>query len=447
MGDHNVYPTGISANSESNASQPVKTFVVNTKENTSVPFLRGILVRTLLEAGLPFEQAYDLATQVRDQLSETEEVTTALLREKVSALLLDRSDVEVRKRYRMPPVAPARILVISRGGSESTFSRSKHESYLQASGVRLGDAEEITAKIFDQLLAAGATSVGAEQLSFLTYLCLKQELGEKAAQQYLVRKEFQHSGRPLILMICGAVGSGKSTIATEIAHRLEIVRTQSTDMLREVMRMMIPKKLLPILHCSSFDAWKTLPIQEKTVRDKDMKIAEGYRSQADLLAVPCEAVMRRAVKESVPLILEGVHSHPHLVHCMSAENDAIIVHVTLAVMNYSELQGRLSGRGVDVPQRQSKRYLNKFDSIWRLQSFLVSEAERCDTPVIPNDDKEAAIFQVIGTVNAHLSQHFSGKPAEIFNTDIKTLAHKQKSKSWQQLVPLLITTKSARNPE
>ena len=32
----------------------------------------------------------------------------------------------------------------------------------------------------------------------------------------------------------------RSTISAEIAHRLDIVRTQSTDMLREVMRLMFP---------------------------------------------------------------------------------------------------------------------------------------------------------------------------------------------------------------
>jgi len=420
----------------------VKTYVVNQRENTRVPFLRGILIRTLLEAGLPFDQAYDLATLVRDQLSTTEEISSGQLRQKVAGLLLEAGDVSLAKTYRSPSVAPGRILVTSQGGGESAFSRRKHQRYLQSSGVRLDDAERITTKIFDQLLAAGTIRIATVQLSYLTYLCLQQELGKEAAQKYLVWMEFQHSGRPLILLIGGAVGSGKSSIATEIAHRLEIVRTQSTDMLREVMRTMIPKKLLPILHCSSFDAWKTLPIQDKKQRDRDMLIAEGYRGQADLLAVSCEAVMRRAVKESVSLIVEGVHSHPHLLHCLPAENDAIIVHVTLAVMNYQALQARLRGRGAEVPLRRSRRYLKKFDSIWRLQSFLVSEAERCDTPVIPNDNREVAIFQIIGTVNSELSQRFAGNPADVFGSSMNSLARKARGKSWQQVVPYLINSKN-----
>ncbi len=136
----------------------------------------------------------------------------------------------------------------------------------------------------------------------------------------------------MLLLICGTVGTGKSTIATEVAHLLDIVRIQSTDMLREVMRMMMPRRLLPVLHTSSFNAWKALPIQDAAGTDRDQLVADGYRSQADLLAVPCEAVLQRAIEESVPMILEGVHAHPELMARLPEDSDAIMVHVTLAVL-------------------------------------------------------------------------------------------------------------------
>jgi len=424
----------------------VKTYIVNKQKSTRAPFLRGILIRTLLEAGMPFEGAYELATRVRDGFSDSEEITSKRLRQEVSRLLLEAGETEVQEQYLRPVAAPARILVTSRGGSEGSFSRSKHQRYLQSSGVRLDDAERITIMLFDQLLASGATRISTVQLSYLTWLCLRQELGEAAAQKYLIWMEFQHSGRPLVLLIGGAVGTGKSSIATEIAHRLEIVRTQSTDMLREVMRTMIPRKLLPILHCSSFDAWKTLPLQAKQQRDRDMLIAEGYRSQVDLLALPCEAVVRRAITESVPLILEGVHCHPDLLHRLTGENDALLVHVTLAVMNQQDLQARLRGRGMEVPQRRAKRYLKKFDSIWRLHSFLVSEAERCDTPLIPNEEREAAVYQVIGTINSELSRHYSGKLEKVFGKSFKPLTSGSKPKSWKNAVSEIVSGERAKGP-
>jgi 2-phosphoglycerate kinase len=415
----------------------LKTIVVNQKENTRVPFLRGILIRSLLDTGLVFEDAFALATRIRDELADASEITSQDLRQKVAGMLKQGGHEAAIELYRVPALAPARILVHGLDGATTAFSRGKHERYLQASGLKLERAEQITALLYDHLLAAGITSISTSRLGYLTYLCLQQEVSRKAAERYLVWSEFQRSGRPLLLMICGAVGTGKSTIATEVAHLLDVVRIQSTDMLREVMRMMIPERLLPVLHTSSFNAWKALPIQDKKDRSRDQLIADGYRSQVELLAVACEAVLQRAVEESVPIILEGVHAHPELLRRSPPGSDAIMVHVTLAVLRSKELKERLRGRGVQVPQRRAKRYLDKFDSIWTLQSFLLSEADRCEVPIITNQDKDKSVLQVILYVNQELSKHFKAPPDNVYGEEVRGWAEQAGSTSWRDHVTSL----------
>jgi 2-phosphoglycerate kinase len=415
----------------------LKTIVINETDNTRIPFLRGILTRSLLEAGLKFEQAFELATVVRDELSETGVISSDDLTQRVSQLLSEMADEDTQDLYRVQTVALARIQVISLSGTVSAFSRGRHARYLQSSGMKAEKAEQTTALIHDHLLVSGVSSITTCQLGYLTYLCLQQEVSKKAAKRYLVWSEFQRSARPLLLLICGTVGSGKSTIATEVAHLLEIVRIQSTDMLREVMRMMMPKKLLPVLHSSSFNAWKSLPVQGLEHREKEQLVAEGYRSQVDLLAVPCEAVLQRAVEESVPIILEGVHAHPDLLSLAPDDSDAIMVHVTLAVLKSGELKSRLRGRGIEVPQRRAKRYLNKFDSIWSLQTFLLTEADRCDVPIITNSDMEKAVVQIIHHVNYKLSKHFSSPPDVIFGPVVEEMKEQVGSDAWQEILPSL----------
>jgi 2-phosphoglycerate kinase len=415
----------------------LKTIVVNEKENERVPFLRGILTHSLLDAGLSFEDAFEMASTIREQLAAIHEITSGELRQRVSGLLQDKGDEEVLQQYLLPTVAPARILVNSLSGTVSAFSRGRHARYLQSSGMRAEKAEQTTALIYDQLIAAGIGSITTSQLGYLTYLCLQQEFGKKAAKRYLVWSEFQRGNRPLALLICGTVGTGKSTIATEIAHLLEIVRIQSTDMLREVMRMMVPKRLLPVLHTSSFNAWKSLPIQDEKDRDRDQLIAEGYRSQVELLAVPCEAVLQRAVEECVDIILEGVHAHPDLLDRAPKDSDVITVHVTLAVLKSKELKSRLRGRGVEVPQRRAKKYLNNFDSIWSLQSFLLSEADRCEVPIINNEDKDKSILQVIQQVNVELARHFTGTTEQVFGSIVSDMRDWAEAPSWREIVPML----------
>ncbi|MCF6262204.1 MAG: hypothetical protein L3J24_01215 [Xanthomonadales bacterium] len=54
----------------------MKTIVINQRQNEKVPFLRGILVRSLLDAGLSFAEADKISTTIRDQLTKTKTIST-----------------------------------------------------------------------------------------------------------------------------------------------------------------------------------------------------------------------------------------------------------------------------------------------------------------------------------------------------------------------------------
>ena len=113
----------------------MKTFVVNQKEDTRVPFLRGILTHSLLDAGLPFTDAFELATALRKELSGTAEISSESLHELVCARLEESGHESALDQYRQPVGAPIRILVRGASGSGSAFSRGRHERYLQSSGI------------------------------------------------------------------------------------------------------------------------------------------------------------------------------------------------------------------------------------------------------------------------------------------------------------------------
>lgn len=412
----------------------MKTFVINQTDNTRIPFLRGILVRSLQDAGLSFEDAWELATEVRAELDEVPEIASSDLRSRVEGHLSNGFDSELLDNYRQPLAAPTRITVTSLSGKESSFSRGRHYRYLLASGLKSQTAEMITDLVYEQLLGGGVEEISTCELGYLTWLCLHEEASDKAAHRYLLWSEFQRSGRPLLLLIGGAVGSGKSTLATDVAHQLEIVRVQSTDMLREVMRMMIPSRLLPVVHRSSYEAWRELPASEIGEREPEFLVAEGYRIQADLLAVSCEAVLQRALREGVSVILEGVHVHPQLVQSLSGVEEAIVVQVMAAVLRPKELKSRLRGRNRSEPSRSSGNYLEHFESIWQLQGYLLSEADRFDVPIIPNDDLERSRNQIIRAIIQELDEHYSGTPEEVFGQ----VATEGRSADWRHFLTRLV---------
>ena len=389
-----------------------KTLVIDSGEGTKTPFLRGILTRSLNDAGMPFDQAYQLASRIRQELVEVPEIASEDLRAHVLAVLREAENCEVCDAYEASGRKPATIMVRDKEGQVVPFSRSQHYLCLESCGLSNEDAALATARVYEHLLEEGVTEVSSGKIGHLTYCCLAKMFGRNAAHRYMVWVDYTHSGRSLILLIGGTTGSGKSTLATEVAHRLGIVRTQSTDMLREVMRMLVPERLLPVLHTSSFNAWQVLPEQVRT--DSENQVANGYRSQADLLSLPCEAVIQRALRERVSLILEGVHVHPGLAERIKDYDDAIIVPIMLAVLKQKHLKKRLKGRGVEAPLREAEHQLSYFEGIWRLQEYLLSEADRMNVPIITNEDRDQAVELALQTVINALSAGFSGTPKQVF---------------------------------
>lgn len=394
-----------------------KILIEDREDSTRVPFLRGILIRSLQNSGLSFDSAHELATEIRDDLDSSPVITSDELRQRVIKLLKTRSDgKDVLYRYESQK-SPFALQVEQRDGQVTQFSKLEYQHGLENIGLSGDEAMDIVALVYKHLLDRRIEKLTSRRLSELTYRYLRQssELGPAVAHRWLIWRNFVNSGKPIIFLIGGTAGCGKSTVATMLANRLDIVRTQSTDMLREVMRIMMPEQLVPALHTSSFTAWKTLPGEPDDLDHvPETLLVNGYRSQADLLAVAIEAVTQRALRERVSLILEGVHIHPAIEDKLSKHDDAIVIPIMLGVLKRKQLQRRISGRGADVPQRRASRYLKHFDEIWRLQSYLLSEADRANKPIVINDDRDKVFREIMRITIETLAEDFTASPQAVF---------------------------------
>ncbi|MGD2137100.1 MAG: zeta toxin family protein [Gammaproteobacteria bacterium] len=393
-----------------------KILVEDREEHTKVPFLRGILIRSLQDAGMPFEDALQLATEIRSDLGDMPSITTSDLRDTVLRYLIESQHEGIASRYEKQKI-PLDIWVEQRDGQILPFSRLEYQQCLETISIESEEAGNVVATIYNHLVDRHTQHITSRRLAHLTYRYLRQSaaLGPAVANRWLVWRDFVNSGRPLILLIGGAPGCGKSTTATMLASRLDIVRTQSTDMLREVMRTMIPEQLLPVLHHSSFAAWKALPGKPGMLsRVSEALLVQGYRSQADLLSVAIEAVIQRALRERVSLILEGVHVHPSFIAELKDTGDAVVIPIMLGVLKRKQLQRRIRGRGTASPQRRSERYLEYFDEIWHLQSYLLSEADRTNTPIVINSDRSKVFREIMRIIIDHLARDFDSKPEAVF---------------------------------
>ena len=142
---------------------------------------------------------------------------------------------------------------------------------------------------------------------------------------------------------------------------------------------------------------------------------DGYLTQAEQVGIGIEGVMKRAEREQVSLILEGVHIHPRLQTRLRSSSSAVVVPMILAVLKKKNLRLRLLGRSMRVPTRTSQRYAENFDSIWQLQSFILSEADRLQVPIITNEVKEETILSMMKAISDVLLEEYEGDPEKLFH--------------------------------
>src|ERR1051326_4764126 len=101
--------------------------------------------------------------------------------------------------------------------------------------------------------------------------------------------------RSVIVLIGGATGTGKSTVATEVAHRLGINRVTSTDVVRQTLRAFFAEEYMPCIHRSSFDA------------GRGESLVDGFVEQSANVLIAVDATIERALQEGWSMVLEGVH--------------------------------------------------------------------------------------------------------------------------------------------
>ena len=209
---------------------------------------------------------------------------------------------------------------------------------------------------------------------------------------------------PLIVLVGGATGTGKSTVATEVAHRLGITRVTSTDVVRQTMRAFFSREFMPSIHYSSFEAGAAVRVPEDETADPTLL---GFLEQTRNVLVGVKAVIARAIEEGYSLALEGVHLVPGSMS--TSIRGAVVCHCLLAIEDDEEHASHFWTRdAASEGLRPFEKYLAALPEIRRIQDYLVTRAGKAGVPVIDNTSVDAAVDEVIELVLADLESATSG---------------------------------------
>ena len=348
------------------------------------PFMRGILVHSLMARGLSFDEAYGVANAVRDELRGRGRVAREELAEEVNRSLVKRGLLADAQGP-----GTLRIHVAGEGGA-NPFSKGFLSQSLLAAAIDPNDAFDVASEIELTLAERGEREIHRRDLRRLTYEVLKRRFGPKSAERYLVWRRFQAPEKPVILLLGGAAGSGKTALAVEVAHRLGIHRVLSTDSIRQVMRLMLSRDLVPAIHASSYDAHQELA---EALPGEDPVLA-GFEAQAGTVSVGVRAMIDRAIEENSSLILDGVSIVPGMVDLEPYRERAHVVFLLVATLDEGAFRARFEARGRQS-QRPPHRYLQHLQAILRIQDHLLELADRHHVPIVDNDLRDASVLSII----------------------------------------------------
>jgi 2-phosphoglycerate kinase len=301
-----------------------------------------------------------------------------------------------------------RTIIISDREPGLPYSKGLMASQVMVTGLSPYRAYQVAERIEDELLDRGVTSLTSAELHAVAVKVLEEEAGDRYARNFVRWQEVATLDVPLVVLIGGATGVGKSTIATQIATRLGIVRVIPSDAVREVMRGLFSRELMPTLYTSSFDADSAL--REPPTRTVD-RVIVGFREQTAAVAVGLRALIERSAVEGTSVIIEGAHVVPGFLD-LDAFGDRVLAVPLIVTVEDEELhRTHFAARSADSASRPFERYLRNFDNIRRVQKYVRSQALSHDWPVVASHNLDQTIAAVIDLVVERATHRLQNRAA------------------------------------
>lgn len=194
-----------------------------------------------------------------------------------------------------------------------------------------------------------------------------------------------HSGDgPMIILLGGVSGAGKTTIANALVNDLGLTHHLSTGFIRASISHLLPEADARLLQKHTYDAFEALT---GPVDAGNSLLLEGAIRQTILLKPAIESCIRRAVREGISMVLEGSHFMPGVLEpaALGADLMCILDAPDPEALKCRALSPNHSGR------RLSDLQLGR---LVQLQGEILDLARRHRNPVVVNDDISATVGQI-----------------------------------------------------
>lgn len=305
---------------------------------------------------------------------------------------------------RVEPELKPDVIVISDKKSGLPFSKGILASSISVTGLDIITAHKIALDIQEYLLKNKILSISLDELRSLVFRFIKDEVNLEYAEKYLLWQSVGKLRKPIIILIGGATGVGKSTIATILSNRLNIPRVASSDAIREVMRASVSERLIRPLRGSSYSAYKNLILPPSGVEP----VILGFREQVMAVIVGIDAIITRSIEEKSDIIIEGAHVVPGYLDMRKYLSKALIEHIVITVKERATHREHFSKRTFETQgSRPIQKYIKHLDKIRMIQNYIEGLAKKHKIKIIDNYSLDHTVNEVLELIFQRVKQEFS----------------------------------------
>jgi len=302
-----------------------------------------------------------------------------------------------------------KILIIDQDYS-IIFSRGLIANSLLKTGISFLEAHEIAEEIKNDLLKMNIRKISKQEMDKKISKILVEKKGTQYAENFRVFKKIIKLEQPIIILISGTTGIGKSTVALTLAHRLDFRSMIGTDSIREIMRKVLSTDLVPELHQSSYEAGK---FSRHYRSSRFNSTILGYSEQVKIVTVGVEALIKRALYEGHNMIIEGVHLSPEFLSIDILEHPNVVF-VMLNLSNEIQHKNRFSLRAHNVSMRSPvNKYYDNFEQIRIIQEYLKEQAKIVGVPIVENINRDDTVKKLAEIVTTRIKKILEAKNEDI----------------------------------
>jgi len=260
------------------------------------------------------------------------------------------------------------------GKTKQLFSRGILAQKLRMIGFSLSEGYEFSIQIYNDLTNLKKETISKQKLDEIVSSHLNNSQDVSVGNKYLMIEQWRDSNIPLWILISGAIGAGKSTLSRQIAGDLGIQHVIGTQVVRDILRKVLSADVMPELHSSSYKAYQTLrPIYSSRFDE----VLIGFENHSKLVNIGVEAILSRAEKESVSIIVEGEHLLPAFFD-ETILNKPNVLYITIAVPDPEMHRENLSSQYT----QEKDDLLNHFENIRKIHELLINETKIRKLPLI-----------------------------------------------------------------